>query len=104
MAIFSTSFVSICGVRFQKSFENHPPQDDEGYSALHWAAWEGHSEIVYALLSHEDIDVTALDGNGHTAYCGAVVHGQGCNSIDIWTPLTKALSRALTIAAGECIP
>ena len=33
-----------------------------------------------------------------------VYDNQGCNSIDIWMALTRALTQALTIAAWECIP
>ena len=42
-------------------------QDETGFTALHYAAMEGYSDIVKALVAEEDLDVNIKDAQGNTA-------------------------------------
>jgi Ankyrin repeats (3 copies) len=42
--------------------------DDGGKTALHWAAWHGHGDVVALLLSRMDLgQIAAKDDKGNTA-------------------------------------
>ena len=60
-------------------------KDNNGFTALMWAAWSGHTETVNALIKAR-ADVNAKDGFGRTALMEAVGGGH--------TEIVKALIKA----------
>ena len=49
-------------------------QDKNGYTALHWASWNGHLEVVGTLLDR-GASVNVQDNNGDTALFFALKKG-----------------------------
>ena len=50
-------------------------KDEDGYTALIWAADNGHLAAVVELLKHPAIDVNCVDLDGHSALTWAVDKG-----------------------------
>jgi ankyrin repeat protein len=46
-------------------------QTNEGMTALMWASFNGHKEVVQILLEHTSINVNHQNNNGLTALAGA---------------------------------
>ena len=46
------------------------------FTALHWAANNGHAEVVKLLLAHPDISVNVTDSDGSTPFLLACQEGQ----------------------------
>lgn len=66
-----------------------------GSRALHFAASNGHAYVVELLLSHAQLDMDALDGEGKRA-----VQLAGANPRDEW----RAVAQLLTAARASRLP
>ena len=61
-------------LEYSKVFVNW--QDDWGVTALMWASWKGHTEIVKLLLERPEIDVNLENKRGQTALMNASAYGR----------------------------
>ena len=49
--------------------------DNVGQTPLHYAALNGHGEVVEILLGRDDVNPNASDGGDQTPLCGAAFNG-----------------------------
>ena len=77
--------------------------DVSGANALHWAAADGHQQVVQLLLAN-GADVNAVEGGGRTALHIAAIQGhQGVvkQLIDAGAPVNAAVSDGRTPLTGR---
>ena len=73
------------------------------FTALHWAANNGHAEVVKLLLAHPEISVNVTDSDGFTPFLLACQEGQVSvvrMLLEILVSIPPSLTRMIALHCG----